>query len=71
MNSEPTPWEKIFRRGGRNVFPEPRPQVTRFAETLLESGLTSVLNLGCGTGRHVVHMAQKGLRVTILQAVKK
>jgi SAM-dependent methyltransferase len=63
MNPEPTQWEKIFQRDG-HVFPEPRPQVTRFAETLLERGLTSVLDLGCGTGRHVVHMAQKGLRAS-------
>jgi SAM-dependent methyltransferase len=63
MNSEPTQWEKIFQRNG-HVFPEPRPQVTRFAETLIERGLVSVLDLGCGTGRHVVHMAQKGLRIS-------
>ena len=63
MDGEPTQWEKIFQRDGY-VFPEPRPQVTRFAETLLERGLASVLDLGCGTGRHVVHMAQKGLHVS-------
>lgn len=63
MDGEPTQWEKIFQRDGY-VFPEPRLQVMRFAETLLERGLASVLDLGCGTGRHVVHMAQKGLRVS-------
>ena len=36
----------------------------QFADSLKERGLTSILDLGCGTGRHVVHMAQKGLRVT-------
>lgn len=63
MDSEPTQWEKIFQREGR-VFPEPRPQVTRFAESLLIRGLTSVLDLGCGTGRHVIHMARMGLRAS-------
>lgn len=63
MDTEPTQWEKIFQRDG-HVFPEPRPRVMRFADILLERGLTSVLDLGCGTGRHVIHMAQKGLQVS-------
>ena len=63
MDSEPTQWEKIFRQDGR-VFPEPRPRVVRFTELLLELGLHTVLDLGCGTGRHVIHMAAKGLRVS-------
>lgn len=62
MDSEPSPWEKIFRQAGR-VFPAPRPRVVRFTELLLELGLHTVLDLGCGTGRHVIHMAGKGLRV--------
>lgn len=61
--AEPTQWEEIFRRDG-HVFPEPRPQVMRFTELLLEHALETVLDLGCGTGRHVVHMAEKGLRVS-------
>jgi tellurite methyltransferase len=61
--AEPTQWEEIFRRDGF-VFPEPRPQVMRFTELLLEHALETVLDLGCGTGRHVVHMAEKGLRVS-------
>jgi len=63
MDSEPTQWEKIFQQDGR-VFPEPRPRVVRFTELLLELGLHTVLDLGCGTGRHVIHMAAKGLRVS-------
>jgi SAM-dependent methyltransferase len=63
MDAEPTQWEKIFQLDG-HVFPEPRPLVTRFAKMLIERRLASVLDLGCGTGRHVIHMAQKGLQVT-------
>ncbi|RJP47706.1 MAG: class I SAM-dependent methyltransferase [Anaerolineaceae bacterium] len=62
MDAEPTQWEKIFQQDG-HVFPEPRLQVMQFAEGLLQRGLTSVLDLGCGNGRHTVHMAQKGLCV--------
>ena len=58
MDPEPTRWEGIFRQAG-HVFPEPRPRVVRFTELLLELGLHTVLDLGCGTGRHVIHMAGK------------
>lgn len=63
MDSEPSQWEKIFRRDG-HVFADVPPLVRQFADTLVEHGLISVLDLGCGTGRHIVHMAQKGLHVT-------
>lgn len=63
MKPNATQWERIFQRDG-HVFPEPRPQVMQFADSLKKRGLTSILDLGCGTGRHVVHMAQKGLHVT-------
>lgn len=63
MDSEPSQWEKIFRRDGY-VFPEARPLVMHFADALIERNLVSALDLGCGTGCHVVHMAQKELRVT-------
>lgn len=64
MDTEPTQWEKIFQRDGYHVFPEPRPQVMHFAEALIQVGLTSVLDIGCGTGRHVIHIAQRGLSVS-------
>ncbi len=62
-NSESTQWEKIFRKDGYQ-YPEPRPPVVRITKMLKEHGLTSVLDLGCGRGRHVLHMAQQGLRVS-------
>jgi SAM-dependent methyltransferase len=36
----------------------------RFGERLKEHGATSVLDLGCGTGRHTVHLSRRGFRVT-------
>lgn len=63
MEPKADQWEKIFQRDGY-VFPEPRPQVIQFTDHLKEHGLISILDLGCGTGRHVIHMAQKGLRVS-------
>ena len=60
---ESTQWEKIFQRGGYE-YPEPRPPVVHFTSMLRGRGLSSVLDLGCGRGRHVLHMAQEGLCVT-------
>src|SRR3990172_505387 len=60
MYDETGQWEKIFQCEGR-VFLEPRPQILKFTDALVEHGLRSVLDLGCGTGRHVIHMAHKGL----------
>ncbi len=55
-----TQWDEIFRRDGR-VFLEPAPMVIKFGEMLLARGARRVGDLGCGTGRHVVHLAQQGL----------
>jgi len=63
MNTEPSQWEKIFQSGGYQ-YQEPRPQVVRFTEALKARGKDLVLDLGCGRGRHVLHMAQEGLHVS-------
>jgi SAM-dependent methyltransferase len=63
MSMEPSHWEQIFTRAG-HVLSEPAPRVIQFAEQLKEHGVRSVLDLGCGSGRHVIHMAQKGFYVT-------
>lgn len=59
----PSQWELIFQNDGY-VFPEPRPQVVKFTEQLIARKLSSVLDLGCGNGRHLLYMAKKGLRLT-------
>ena len=39
-------------------------RVIQFAEQLIERGARSILDLGCGSGRHVVSMSKKGLLVS-------
>ena len=63
MPAEPSQWEQIFRSAG-HVLPEPAARVIQFAEKLRARGARSILDLGCGSGRHVVHMSKIGLRVT-------
>jgi SAM-dependent methyltransferase len=40
----------------------PSPWIVRWADTIAANG--SVLDLACGSGRHVRHLAARGLRVT-------
>ena len=55
-------WDAIFSRKGR-VFKEPHSDVMTFTEELKQAGLLRVLDLGCGSGRHVVYLKQQGFHV--------
>lgn len=55
------PWEEIYRRKGR-VFPEPYPRFGEIVETFRTHDCRAILDLGCGSGRHVVHLARQGFR---------
>lgn len=60
MPAQMDQWEQIFRREGK-IFLEPAPAVVGFAALLQECRASSVLDLGCGTGRHIVLMAKRSL----------
>ena len=62
MQPQSDQWEQIFRSAG-HVLPQAAPLVIQFAELLKEQGAKSVLDLGCGTGRHVVHLRKNGFHV--------
>jgi SAM-dependent methyltransferase len=62
MQIAATQWDEIFQRDGR-IFLEPAPIVIHFTDLLKSAGLIRVLDLGCGSGRHMVHMANSGLQV--------
>jgi SAM-dependent methyltransferase len=55
-------WNQIFSKKGR-VFDEPLDEVKRFSIGLKKSGLTQVLDLGCGSGRHTIYLKQEDLHV--------
>jgi len=57
-----TQWDEIFKRDGR-IFLDPAPIVVEFAERLKAGGYNRVLDIGCGSGRHVVHMAQANMEI--------
>ena len=55
-------WNQIFKEHGR-VFEEPLPEIIQFAEWLKVLELKRVLDLGCGSGRHVIYLRQQGFDV--------
>ena len=56
------PWDEIFRRDGR-VFDSAAPVVHHVAEILQDRGCRSIVDLGCGSGRHTVFLTQRGFDV--------
>jgi SAM-dependent methyltransferase len=62
MDQNPHPWEKIYRRDGR-VFPEPFPRFAKVVQIFRSHKCRLILDLGCGSGRHVVHLARHGFGV--------
>lgn len=62
MSGQATAWDRIFAREGR-VFTEPHPDMPGIVRALRERMARTVLDLGCGTGRHVVYLARNGFSV--------
>ena len=57
------PWELIFKKDGR-VFIEPFPGFEKDAHVFSEHLCHTLLDLGCGNGRHVVALKNLGFDVT-------
>jgi ubiquinone/menaquinone biosynthesis C-methylase UbiE len=55
-------WNKIFKKYGK-VFPEPQEDMTDVIDLFKKHRVKKVLDLGCGTGRHVVYLAKNGFKV--------
>lgn len=56
------PWEKRYARDGI-IYHEPIPGLVEVIRIFRENGCQYILDLGCGTGRHAVHMTKAGLTV--------
>ncbi|MBD3270658.1 methyltransferase domain-containing protein [Candidatus Peregrinibacteria bacterium] len=55
-------WEKIFQQQGK-VFMEPHWDMPKVIKQLKDIKAEKVLDLGSGTGRHVINLAQNGFSV--------
>ena len=62
MRTTTKAWDSIYLERG-HVFTDPHGDIPALAQSLKEKGLSKVLDLGCGTGRHVVYLAQRGFSV--------
>jgi SAM-dependent methyltransferase len=55
-------WNGIFKRQGK-LFTESHEDMPRIVQLLKDRGASTVLDLGSGTGRHVVYLARSGFSV--------
>jgi ubiquinone/menaquinone biosynthesis C-methylase UbiE len=55
-------WNSIFKEKGK-VFTTPHPDMPRIINYLKEKRAKRILDLGCGTGRHLVLFANEGFEI--------
>lgn len=55
-------WNRVFKKYGR-VFLEPQEDMGKVVDLFKKRGVNKVLDLGCGTGRHIVFLAKNGFEV--------
>jgi SAM-dependent methyltransferase len=55
-------WESIFTEEGK-VFTEPHKDMPRIAQTFKDRGVQNILDVGCGTGRHLVFLSKLGFKM--------
>ncbi len=55
-------WDEIFKEKGR-IFTEPHPDIPRISKVFDKRGVQRILDLGCGTGRHLVFFAKRGFEM--------
>lgn len=55
-------WDDIFTEKG-HVFSEPHRDMNRIADIFIENDVHRILDLGCGTGRHLVFFSKRGFDV--------
>ncbi|MFW9969486.1 MAG: class I SAM-dependent methyltransferase [Candidatus Odinarchaeota archaeon] len=55
-------WEDIFSEKGK-IFTEPHQDMERIARIFKEKGVQKILDIGSGTGRHLIFFSKKGFEI--------
>ena len=55
-------WNKIFKTRGK-VFEKPKEEMLKILKIFKQRQVKKVLDLGCGSGRHVIFLAKHGFNV--------
>ena len=63
-------WDRIFTERGC-VFTNPHSDIERVVKLVRDNDGSRILDLGCGTGRHVVHLLHLGFEVYAFDASPK
>ena len=62
MKLDKKAWDKAFKKYGK-IFIKPQEDIPKLAKKWKKEGIKRILDLGCGSGRHVVYLAKKGFEV--------
>lgn len=62
-------WEKIYKEKGE-VYSDVIPKIKKYAKIFKKKQYKNILDLGCGTGRHSIYLAQKGFVIYSLDISK-
>ncbi len=62
MKIERDVWNKTFKEKGK-VFTSPQEDMLRIVKLFKKNNIKRVLDLGCGSGRHLVFLAKRGFDV--------